>query len=45
MVADALSQNQRPAPKESDQAEEATAWGEVLLLPDSLAEPVAEDLQ
>ena len=45
IVADALSWSQRPAAEESDQAEEATAREEVLLLSGSSAEPQAEDLQ
>ena len=45
IVADALSRSQRPAAKESDQAEEATTREEVLLLSSSSAEPQAEDLQ
>ena len=45
IVADALSQSQRPVAEEPNQAEETTAWEEVLLLSSSSIEPQAEDLQ
>ena len=45
IVADALSRSQRLAAEDSDQAEEATVWEDVLLLSSSLAEPQAEGFQ
>ena len=45
IVVDTLSRSQRPTAKDSNQAEEATAQEDVLLLSGSLAEPQVEDLQ